>query len=195
MPAKKAKQIKKDRLKYPLSEAEELRAQNVWRLLEHWTRVPGTTSNDSFNGVIFKRWVKVVFAKARKMDLIRPARMVLAHVLIHAPADADGFWMPHEVAELMEMRTNVDMLESYRIAKFNSRGVQFVDKGMKKDLASADQCRKMAEEAEEQGYGHIAEMMRELAEEIQAMAHQWQDEDALRVARFEALKAERRISD
>ncbi len=129
------------------------------------------------------------------MDLIRPARMVLAHVLIHAPADADGFWMPHEVAELMERRTNVDMLESYRIAKFNSRGVRFVDRGMKKDLASADQCRKMAEEAEEHGYGHIAEMMRELAEEIQSMAQQWQDEDALRVARFEALKAERGISD
>lgn len=192
LPAKKAKEIKAARAMHPLSANETRRGEQVWHLLHNWSEVPGVNKDGTFDGKKFVRWTKYVFAKSRKLDRLRPAQIVLAYAIKRgAPSDADGFWMPHEIAEFMERKSNQQMLASYGTAVFNSRGIYFVDKSMKADKELSGKYQRQAEQAEENGYVGLASVMRHQADLVMKMARENVEEDEVRDVYYEAKRRER----
>lgn len=191
LPAKKAAAIKEERVKKPLSEIEQKHIERVWKLLYDWAGVPGVDEHGVFHGRKFNAWVRYVFREARKMDRLTPAKRTLARAMIHAPMAADGFWLPHEIAKLMEKPSNETMLNAYDVAWFNSRGVHWVDKEMKEDKKLHAKYMKMAEEAEEYGYVGLAKTMRSLASSILDMARR-ENEDNKRLDEYFKAKQDDR---
>lgn len=192
LPAKKAKEIKAARVIQPLSANETRRGEQVWHLLHNWSEVPGVNKDGTFDGKKFMQWTKYVFAKSKKLDRLKPAQILLAYAIKRgAPSDADGFWMPHEIAELMERKSNQQMLDSYGIAVFNSRGVYFVDKSMKADKELASKYERQAEQAEENGYVGLAGVMRHQADLVMKMARENVEEDEVCDVYYKAKRRER----
>lgn len=190
LPAKQAKRMKEKLKTRPLSEQEERRVSNVWKLLYHWRTVPGVAKDRSFDPKQFKVWTRKAFALARKADRLTSAKNMLAQALIYAPKDPCGFWMPRAIAELLEKKGNETMLSHYRIAEFNSRGVHFVDKTGKEDRELADKYSSMADSADREGYFGLAREMRALAASIRADAVREQEEDKA-LENYFAAKRER----
>lgn len=191
LPAKKAATIKEERIKKPLSEIEQEHVERVWKLLYDWAGVPGVDEKGVFHEKKFNAWVRYVFREARKMDRLMPAKRTLARAMIHAPNASDGFWLPHEIAKLMEKPGNETMLDAYDVAWFNSRGVHWVDKEMKEDKELHAKYMKMAEEAEEYGYVGLAKTMRGLARSILDMVRR-ENEDNKQLDEYFKSKQENR---
>lgn len=167
--SKEAKDPQSKRKAKPRSETESRRAENAWRLLHGWDIVPGVDEKGSFDEKRFRKWVKEAFALAKKIDRLEAAKMVLGGVAIHAPECSD-FWMPHAFAQLMERPGNEQMLNAFESAKFNSRGVYWVDKTMKADRELADQYEQKALQADRFGYLGLARAMRNIAKSTMYMA-------------------------
>jgi len=191
LPTKQARRIKAELKEHPHSESEERRISNVWKLLYHCKAVPGVATDGAFDGKKFKSWIRAVFALARKEDRLASAKNVIAQFLIYAPKDPNGFWMPCEVADLLEKRGNESMLVHYRIAIFNSRGVHFVDKTGREDRELAATYISMSEAAEGMGYFGLAREMRALANTILSDAARMREDDKERDAYFAAKREAR----
>ena len=195
LPAKSAKKIRALREKKPLSSSESSHIESVWRLLHNWSEIPGVNKDNTLDGKAFMRWTRYVFAKSRKIDRLIPAQMILAYAIQRgAPADADGFWMPHEIAAFMERKNNQKMLDSFGTAVFNSRGVYFVDKTMKADKDLARKYERQAEQAEEYGYVGLARIMRHQADLVMRMARENNEEDKVREVYYDVNRNERLLT-
>lgn len=193
LPEKNAASIKKRLAEKPMSAVEERRAANVWKLLHYWHMVPGMQTNGAFDESKFKYWVKRAFASARKMDRLTMAKATLANVLIYAPEDKDGFWLPRKVADLLEKKGNETMLTHYGNAWFNSRGVHHVDRSGEADEKLAKKYDDMAEAAEAEGYVNLAVEMRRLSQSIRSDFKRMQEEDRARDKYYTAKREEREL--
>ena len=181
--AKEAKIPQEKRKAKPLSEADSRRTENTWRLLRNWNVVPGVDATGVFNAKRFRKWVKEAFDLARKSDRLEVAKSIFGGVAIYAPKCAD-FWMPHEIAKLMEMPSNKRMLEGYGSAMMNSHGAIWVDDTMKAEKDLANQYKGKAEQAERFGYFSLAATMRNLANSTISFAQWGIEEDRKRFAMY-----------
>lgn len=172
------------------SEAESRRTEKAWRLLDEWNVVPGVDATGSFDGTRFNEWVEEAFALARAGDRLESAKMVLGSVVVHAPQVSD-FWMPHEVAQLMERPENASMLRAFESAKHNSRGIHWFDKTMKEDQDLATQYRKKAEQADRFGYLGLANAMRNVAKSTMHFARLGKEEHNRTTAFYKAIQEEK----
>jgi hypothetical protein len=48
-------------------------------------------------------------------------------VLIHSPADAEGLWINHTIADALNKADSKEMRTGYRTGVYNARGSHFVD--------------------------------------------------------------------
>lgn len=191
LPAKEAAAIKEGRRKKPLNEIEQKHIERVWKLLYDWAGVPGVDEKGVFQRKKFNEWVRYAFREAHNLDRLTSAKRTLARAMIHAPKATDGFWMPHEIAKLLEKPSNETMLDAYGLAWFNSRGVHWVDKEMKEDKELYAKYMKMAEEAEEYGYVGLARTMRGLANSILNNARRENDDNKRLDAYFKSKEEDR----
>ena len=194
LPEKDAARIKKDLERKPLSEKDQHKYNNIWRLLNNWNVVPGTVEGGGFDAQLFSKWTKKVFSIASKMDRLKSARRVLARVFIHCAQDKDGFWMPHVVAKMLNAYKNDDMRRAYQMQLFNSRGVHFVDKTGEEDKALENKYRLMADNADAEGYSNLASTLRSLANTIIGDWKRSQDEEFVLNTYYDARSEEREKS-
>ncbi len=191
--SKEAKIPQNKRKAKPRSETESRRAENAWRLLHDWNVVPGVDETGAFDEKRFRKWVKEAFALAQKIDRLEAAKMVLGGVAIHAPECSD-FWMPHELANLLENPENGQMLSAFQSAKFNSRGVYNVDPTMQADQKLADQYEQQAQQADRFGYIGLARAMRNLAKSTMDMARLDKEEHDMAEIERRILREEKAAS-
>lgn len=183
--------VKAKRKQTPLSEATERRTASVWSLLYNWSVVPGMTSDGKFDSKRFKSWLKQAQSLAKASNRLKPMKIALSQVFIHAIDENAEFWLPREIADLMEKKGNETMLSHFRIALYNSRGVHHVDRTGAEDEALASRYDKMAESAECAGYFSLANEMRVLAASVRGDFKRMQEEDNALDAYFEAKRGER----
>lgn len=198
LPEKEAKKIKEKQKDNPLPQEELHRIENIWNLLEHGQHAPGFGDDGRFNPVVFKGWVKKVLSVAKKEDRLSSTKGVLGRMFFNAVNKGEDFWLPHEIAKLMEKKGNVRMLRSFEVAMFNSRGVHHVDKTGKDDAELAAKYEKMADEAEGFGYNGLAREVRHIANIIKEDWKRSKNEDDSLTAYFDANKEDRdqcRIED
>ena len=188
LPEKDAKKIKEQRRDNPLPNEEQHRIENVWSLLEYGMHAPGFATDGKFNPADFGRWVKKVLSKAKKEDRLSSTKSVLGRMFFNAIGKGDDFWLPHEIASLMEKKGNDGMLHSFEVAMFNSRGVYAVDKTGKEDATLAAKYEKMADEADGFGYNGLARVVRHVANYIKEDWKLSKNEDNTLTAYFDANK-------
>ena len=188
LPEKQAEKIKKKRVDSPVTKEEQRRIENIWSLLEYGLHAPGFGVDGKFNSAEFSQWVKKVLSIAKKEDRLSSAKGVLGRMFFTAVNKGEDFWLPHDIARLMEKKGNDRMLRSFEVAMFNSRGVHHVDKTGKDDAELAAKYEKMADEAEEFGYNGLAREVRHVASYIREDWERYNVEDKSLTAYFDANK-------
>lgn len=148
-----------------LTGAERANASNAWELLHHWSIVPGTGEDGTFDTIVFQSWLGRVCEICTESGHVKAALVKLGEVLIYAPADPDGLWLHRAVAAALNMNEAEAMRSGFRTALFNSRGVHFVDASGAPERHLAEQYHQQAEDIENAGYHRLAATLRALSEQ------------------------------
>lgn len=146
------------------NEAERARASNAWELLHHWSIVPGTREDGTFDPVVFRAWLARVQEICTESGHLDPALLKAGEVLIHAPADPDGLWLHGAIAAALNANEAEAMRDGFRTALFNSRDVHFVDASGAPERRLAQQYHQQAEDVENAGYHRLATTLRGLSD-------------------------------
>lgn len=140
-----------------LSKNQETLAQNAWNILSSFNLLPGIDENNKLNSEILKKWIDETLQLAAKEKRISSAKIFIGHLLCHAPADKDGFWIDKTVAKILNEFKNSDMLGGYQSEVINSRGVYTVDTTGQTENALGDKWKKRADELRSQNFPLFAD--------------------------------------
>ncbi|MGH2530315.1 MAG: hypothetical protein ACRDH0_13420 [Actinomycetota bacterium] len=158
-------------------------ATNAYRVLSHWQRPPGLTSEGTIDGDLLNEWVeraRELLAKARRLDI---GDVHIGKVLAHSPPDEDGVWPSRAVRALLETLQNDKIEEGLQTNVHNQRGV--TTRGLTEGgVQERDLVRKYREEAARLSdeWPRSAAILREIADDYEREARR-SDEDAERFRR------------
>lgn len=162
--SEKDKDIKKD-----ITEAERAVAQNAYRLLHNWKRVPGLNSNGSLSESQFKDWIDEVRKLTAESGHLKVAMSQIGQTLSYSPADPAGLWIHESVARALNARDAAEMRNGFTTGLFNQRGV-YGFSGGKEELKIAHSYHEKAKALAEHGYHRLSDSIRMLAEEYEREA-------------------------
>ena len=145
-------------------------AMNAWKLLDVWKTTPGTQQNGTFIEESFTEWLQRVKQLCTESGHLDVALISIGKVLIHAPADSDGFWINRAVVAALNGTEVDDLRKGYSTGAFNSRGVHSVDPTGTSERELAQHFRGKAEEVENAGFQRFAVTLRDLADEYDRIA-------------------------
>ena len=145
------------------TKAEKSIAINAWRLLHHWSTVPGEQAGQKLDSKKFNNWLKKVKGICAVSGHLPIALVAIGKLLIHAPADPSGLWIHKTIAEALNDRDAESMRNGYYTGAYNSRGAHWVDPTGKPERELAEQYRTKADAVENEGFQRFAVTLRELA--------------------------------
>lgn len=93
----------------------------------------------------------------------------LGHVLIYAPADADGLWIHRAVANALNAKGNEPMRSGFVTGLFNGRGIYSYSSGAS-ERRLAEEYRAKADALDDNAYSRFAGALRELADRYEREA-------------------------
>jgi hypothetical protein len=143
--------------------ARQTAAQLGHRLLRGWQSPPGASKEHGLNVVALNAWVDAVRERCTAAGRWEVAQIHIGHVLVYAPADPNGLWMHHGVAELLNAKTHEDMRRGFTMELFNSRGAHFSNGG-KAERELAEKYKAKGKELDGAGFTRIAAALYELAD-------------------------------
>lgn len=152
-----------------LSDDEVRRAQNAYRLLNGWRRVPGTDDDDSLAADAFDDWWNAVLRECDETGHLGVAKSQVGHVIAYSPPDPSGLWIHPAVARLMDRPEMGEMRRGFTLELFNSRGVHTFTAGQA-EVELADGYDVKAEDVARAGFHRVAESLRQLADEYRREA-------------------------
>ncbi len=97
-------------------------ADQAYRLLELWDRLPGAREDGTIDGVILENWIKKARSLAKEAGRQDIADSRIGHMLSASPLGADGNWPAESVREVLDLFRSKSMLEGFSIGKSNRRG-------------------------------------------------------------------------
>lgn len=162
----------------PKETSEEVKAiaTNAWRLLHEWKTPPGTQKDGTFSETCFTEWLQRVKEICTESGHLEVALINIGEVLIYAPADPSGLWIHRTIAQALNDRDADDMRHGFWTGTYNERGVHWVDPTGQPEKELAEQFRRKAEDAENEGFHRFASTLRELAESYDREAERIIDE-------------------
>lgn len=104
-------------------EHARLVAQQAYRLLSLWNRVPGTQDDGTIEGAALEAWIKEARALAKAAGREAIADSKIGEMLSASPMGADGAWPAEPVREVLDLFRSKPMLDGFRVGKSNRRGV------------------------------------------------------------------------
>lgn len=116
----KAESKNKDRVPNPDKAAI---AEAAYRLLESWTRIPGSRPDGSIDASVLKTWIEDARKLCAASDRIEICDVMLGEQLSCAPADPDGLWPCEAVREILESVPTDEILRGFDVGVANQRGV------------------------------------------------------------------------
>lgn len=155
----------------PAQESKAI-ATNAWRLLNEWKTPPGTQQDGTFSEERFTEWLQRVKEACAESGHLEVALINIGEVLIHTPPDPDGLWIHRTVAAALNDREAEDMRVGFRMGKYNSRGVHWVDPTGKPERLLAEEFRNKAEDVENAGFHRFSATLRNLADSYNREAEQ-----------------------
>lgn len=156
----------KDTHRTKFTKGQKSVAENAYKLLSAWRRVPGTKSDGNFAPKAFNEWVAAMAAAAKKSGHLRIALSELGQVLTYASADPSGLWIHKAVAEVLNGKTFEAMRHGFMIELFNQRGVHGYSGG-REEHEIATKFHQRADELETAGFHRFAASLRDLAKQYE----------------------------
>ncbi|SGZ10124.1 Putative uncharacterized protein [Moritella viscosa] len=147
-----------------VSETQKNIAQNACELLDNWIKIPGYQDDGSFDSNEFGSWLNNVVKISRESGHLRPALQTVGKILINSPKGDNGSWIHITLAEFLNQREFDYVRGAYRIAVYNSRGVQVIDPEAKPEIKWAEIYQSKSEAMELLGYQRFAKTLREISE-------------------------------
>lgn len=144
------------------SEGQNYARKNVRRLLNNWSRPPGTTKGKAFDGGAFTVWLNDVKKTCSVSGHLEIALTKVGEVLYFAPHDPDGFWLHGSIATALNARDARSMRDGFISKQINMRGA-FVFSAGRAERELAEEYRNKADDTDSHGYHRIAGSLRELA--------------------------------
>lgn len=154
------------------TEEQRSKAEHAYQLLQELERIPGTDSKGALSGDNFLSWITEVKGECSNSGHLEIAMHLIGQVLVHCPADPDGFWIHRSVAGALDSPDMNDLREGYRIGVFNSRGMHHVDPTGKPEIELARKFNQRAEQIENAGLPRFASTLRELGDSYKREAQE-----------------------
>jgi hypothetical protein len=146
------------------TEEERAIGQNAYRLLDGWSTLPGTDVTGAVSAESLTSWIDAVKASLEESGHLIVGLNKAGEVFIHAPPEADGLFMSHSVASVLNRDDMAELRRGYEIAIYNSRGAHFVDPtGAPEKQLSTDYSQR-ANAVEDAGYHRLAVTLRSIAD-------------------------------
>jgi hypothetical protein len=164
------------------TEEQRAIAMNAYRLLQGWSTVPGTDVSGTISPELHNRWIDEVKDSLEKSGHVDLGLQKAGEAFIHSPADPDGLFMNHVVANTLNREDMEQLREGYEIGVYNSRGAHIVDPTGAPEIALAATFSQRADAVENAGYHRFAVSLRSIADGYKREAQQIIDrgtEDAL----------------
>lgn len=152
-------------------------AENGYRLLSSWSKVPGVDDDGQIDAEKLKTWVDDALKRLKDADRVEVGAIHIGHVLSYAPADPDGAWPCEAVRELLEELQNEQIEDGLRTQIFNNRGTT-----TRSPEAGGDQERALAKKYKESAsafagrWPRIASVLRDLAKTYEHDARRFDSE-------------------
>ncbi|MEQ8268300.1 MAG: hypothetical protein RH982_13985 [Parvibaculum sp.] len=150
--------------KKSISESDQRRAANAYRLLFNWRTPPGITDEGKFDARQFRVWLDEVVRLSRVSGHLDVALLKCGEVLVHTPADESGLWIDRSVADALNEKEFEKMRRGYVTGVFNSRGAHWIDPSGKPEYELSEEYAQRAAEVELVGLPRFAETLREISE-------------------------------
>ena len=147
----------------PVSESDQLVAQNAYRLLSNWRVLPGSKEDGSIDGDALEKWVEEARSITEASGRLEVSQTLIGQVLFHAPPDSDGLWIDRSVAKVLDARNARGLREGYSLAVSNSRGA-FWHSGGKQERELEQKYRSQAADVEAAGFVRLAGELRGVAD-------------------------------
>jgi hypothetical protein len=98
-------------------------ATQAFRVLDEWTRVPGSDDRGVIDGVALEAWVKEARRLSAEVGLAEVGDSRIGHILSAAPRIPGEAWPPEPVRDIIELCRSRDLEEGLQIGLYNHRGV------------------------------------------------------------------------
>jgi hypothetical protein len=162
------------------TEQEARRAANAYRLLNEWSKPPGTRDTGEIDGAALTEWVTRAVSRLREVDRLTIGLQQIGEVLSQALPDSDGKRPPLAVRELIEAQRSAALDEGCYIGTVNARGVvsRSLSDGGDQERALVTKYRGYADAYADE-WPRTAAIMRAVAESYERQARR-EDQDAER---------------
>ncbi|MHA6894542.1 helix-turn-helix domain-containing protein [Ralstonia pseudosolanacearum] len=98
-------------------------ANQAYRLLELWNRLPGTRDDGTIDGEILEDWIKQARSLAKAAGREDAADDRIGKMLSASPVGTDGNWPAEAVRDAIDLFRSKPMIEGFWVGKSNRRGV------------------------------------------------------------------------
>lgn len=141
-------------------------AENGYRLLQAWRKVPGTDALGGFDPAAFEAWLARTKQLTQDAGFFRIAMSQLGQVLVFSPPDPDGLWMHRAIAHALNGKDAAEMRSGFTTGLFNQRGTYSFTAG-KEEREIAGGYRAKADAVENAGFSRLATSLRELTSQYE----------------------------
>lgn len=148
-------------------------ARNAFKLLHIWNVVPGLKNGKVIKTKLYS-WYKEMKKICRKSDRLEVALLNFGEVLYYSPKDKD-FWIDRNVADLLDAKDSSTIRRGYSLKIYNEFGAYTCDPEGKVLLDEVTKYKKRAEEARNNQYFRLAELMEDLANSYKRDAEHMKD--------------------
>jgi transcriptional regulator with XRE-family HTH domain len=109
----------------PLADPQHARAvaNQAYRLLDHWDRLPGQGDDRVIDGVKLEAWIREARALAREIGRGEVADSRIGTMLSASPNGMDGNWPAEPVRAVLDLYRNPAITNGFKVGKTNRRGV------------------------------------------------------------------------
>lgn len=167
---------KEDKDKRTITETDKQIAQNAYRLLNGWAVMPGVMPDGTFDADRFSAWWEEAKRLTMESGHLQIAMDQLGQALHNSPADPNGLWIHHSVAEALDAKDAEKMRRGFSVGLFNKRGVHGFSAG-EEELTFAKGYREKADALASQGFHRVADTVRNLAKQYERDAHRQAGQD------------------
>lgn len=173
-----------------LSDQDKARANQAYRLLDRWRKIPGTIEREPITkraegDIVFSKgrvdkgellkWVKEARRLAQECGRLEVCDSRIGHVLAFAPEDPDGKWPCEAVRDLIEDLKSEELERGLQTSLYNRRGVHWRGKGGDQERALAAKFRWLSDLVQSK-WPRTGAVLRNIVQGYEREAR-WQDEE------------------